>query len=486
MSKPTVAFIEPAGGESNVFENYMRLPLMGTLYLGTILDEAGYPVRIYNENVMPHRIDPFDIDADVYCISALTVSSTRAHLLALEFRRIRPDARIIVGGIHASLLPETFVDVADHVVYGEAEGIIVDLVEGRFTEKMVSGSPVEDLDAMPLVNYSLLEHAESMDIIPIMTSRGCPFDCNFCCVTRIFGKRFRMQSPERIVAEVRQALEFFGNRFVFFYDDNFTANPKRVERFCELVEEEGIEFSWSAQVRSDVARRPEMVEQMERAGCRQFYIGFESINDETLKAMHKSQTRADIERAIEVIRARGVQIHGMFILGEDHETPESIDATVDFAIRHHIDTVQFTILTPFPGTRLYDDIVAQDRLIHTRWNYFDGMFVVFRPHNMSPARLQRKAIEAYRRFYSLRRVSLEGLRLLLDVTLDALTWNFRRAFYHTFDSLFLEAGGWFIVGRSADRVYRPYAEFLESNAHKHVAPGEISAEDVVESGVGRH
>ena len=128
MSKKSVAFIEPAGSKSNVFENYMRFPLMGTLYLGTILHNAGHQVRIYNENILPKSIDPFEIKADIYRISALTVSANRARLLAQEIKRIYPAAKIIIGGIHASLCPETFEGVADQIVYGEAESIIVESV----------------------------------------------------------------------------------------------------------------------------------------------------------------------------------------------------------------------------------------------------------------------------------------------------------------------------------------------------------------------
>jgi radical SAM superfamily enzyme YgiQ (UPF0313 family) len=204
MAKKSVVFIEPSGAEANVFEDYMKLPLTGTLYLGTILHNAGYDVRIFNESVLPEHIDPFAIQADVYCISSLTTSVNRAKALASQFRRIYPKSRIIVGGIHASLLPADFVDIADCVVQGEAEKNIVDIVEGASGEKIVQGQAFDDIEDLPLINYRLIQGFESMDIIPILTSRGCPFDSNFCTVTKIFGKRFRMQSPQRIVTEVKQ------------------------------------------------------------------------------------------------------------------------------------------------------------------------------------------------------------------------------------------------------------------------------------------
>ena len=460
MGTKSIAFIEPAGSISNVFENYMRLPLMGTLYLGTILHNAGYKVRIYNENLMSSPIDPFDIKADVYCISALTVSANRAKLLAHDIKLIYPHATVIIGGIHATLCPETFKAVADHIVYGEAESVIVDLVEGRISGPVVQGRQVENLDDLPLVNYSLLEGSASMDIIPIMTSRGCPFDCNFCTVTKIFGRKFRMQSPGRVVREIQHALEFFRTRTIFFYDDNFTANRDRVTELCRLIVQEGLDIDWVTQVRSDVANEPELLMQMEQAGCRFFFIGFESISDETLKAMHKSQTRKDIEKSIQVIRKCGINIHGMFIFGDDHDTPATIQGTVDFAIQQHIDTVQFMILTPFPGTACFDDIAAKGRLVHKRWDFFNGMYAVFRPAAMSPLRLQQETIKAYERFYSLRRLSVDALRLIVDITLDALTWNFHSVYTYAFNTIFLKAGARFLVGRYA-KTFQHYISFLK-------------------------
>ena len=169
MEKKTIVFIETAAKIANVFENQMKIPLMGTFYLGTILHNAGYSVRILNENILGKEVDPFSISADVFCITALTITCNPAKLLASNLRRIYPNSKIIIGGIHASLLPEEFTDVADHVVLGEAEDIIIDLVEGKFTEKIVHGNKVADLNALPPVNYKLLEHYENLNVIPIMT-----------------------------------------------------------------------------------------------------------------------------------------------------------------------------------------------------------------------------------------------------------------------------------------------------------------------------
>ena len=457
--KKSVVFIEPAGHISNVFEKYMRLPLMGSLYLATILRHHGHEVRILNENILGRQLDPHEIHADVFCLTALTVSASRARFLAGQLRALHPQATILVGGIHASLVPEEFTDVADHVVVGEADEIIVDLVEGRCPDKVVMGRRVQDLERLPMVDYALLEGYNTLDIVPIMTSRGCPFDCSFCTVTKVFGRRFRMFSPERIVAEVENAMRYFATRRFFFYDDNLTASRRRISTLCDLVIDRKLGIQWAAQVRSDLANAPELVAKMATAGCRWLYIGFESIDDQTLKAYHKSQTSADIVRAIQVFHQHGMNIHGMFMFGEDHDTLASIDRTVDFATTHQIDTVQFMILTPFPGTRCYDEIAAQNRLLHTNWDYYNGMFAVFQPARMSPVKLQTETYRAYRRFYSLRRILADGFVMGASALLDALAGNWERAASHRLGAIVKRATANFIIGKCS-REHNAYLSLL--------------------------
>jgi radical SAM superfamily enzyme YgiQ (UPF0313 family) len=458
--KKSVVFIEPTGHMSNVFENYMRLPLLGSLYLGTILHNQGYRVRVINENILGREVDPFEIQADVFCLTALTVSASRAKLLAAQLRTIYPDCRILVGGIHASLLPEEFADVADHVVVGEAEEIIVDLVEGRIGEKVVAGSRVESLEKLPPINYALLDGFATMNVVPVMTSRGCPFDCNFCTVTKVFGRKFRNLSAERVVAEMENAIGYFHAKDFFFYDDNFTANPRRVDRICDLLLEKKLDATWAAQVRCDLARSPDLVRKMAKAGCRWLYIGFESIDDQTLKALHKSQTQHDIVRAIRLFHNFGINIHGMFMFGEDHDTLETINRTVQFAERHGIDTVQFMILTPFPGTRCYEDLEADNRLLHRNWDYYNAMYIVFRPVKMSPVSLMIETYRAYRRFYSLRRAVSDLLSTTVNVLLDALVWNLRRANTYRLDNIFTRAGATAIIGKCSS-PFNAYLKYLK-------------------------
>ena len=463
MNPLSVVFIEPRGRQANVFEDSMCLPLMGSLILGTILSRAGHNVEILNENILRAPVDPLDIRADVVCLTCLTLNANRAMDLARAIRLNHPKARILVGGIHPTLVPEDFAGLADQIAVGEGEDIILDMVEGRLTDPIVYGRPVEDLDTLPVVDYSLLRGAETMGVIPVMTSRGCPFDCNFCTVTRIFGRRYRKQSPERILRELRHALAFFRTRSVFFYDDNLTVDYPRMEALTEGIVAENFGISWGAQVRADLARNPELLARMYQSGCNRLYIGFESIDDKNLKDMHKSQTRADIERAIGIIHEQGIQIHGMFIFGEDHDSPESFARTADFTIRQDIETVQYMVLTPFPGTRIHEKLAADGRLLHKNWDFYDGMHTVFVPAGMTPLELQEGSLAAYRKFYSVDRSLCDLLQLCYRIGYDALVWNSSQAVYYDFESLLLKLGARFIIQRFL-KNNQAYFRYLENAA----------------------
>ena len=448
MNPKSVVFIEPKSSKTNVFDNYMRLPLMGSLYLGTILHNRGHTVRLLNENILQREIDITNVDADVFCLTALSTSARRARMLAVKIRECHPVAKILIGGIHASLLPEDFIDVADHVVVGEAEDIIVDLVEGRIREKLVHGAPVDNLDTLPIVNFRLLEGIEKLRTIPIMTSRGCPYDCTFCSVTKIFGRRFRMQSPSRIIAEIESARsQIHQNIGFFFYDDNFTAVHERIDELCREMIRRKLNIRWTTQVRVNLTADPGLIRTMVQAGLRWVYVGFESVNDKTLKDLHKSQTVLDIENAIRIFRECGVSVHGMFMLGEDNDTVEGIAQALEFTIRTKIDSVQFMILTPLPGTVLFDRLDREGRLLHKDWDYYNGMFVVFRPKHITAEELMRRMFGAYVGFYSIPRTIRDSFHLAARMAGDMFIKKSRRKHRYRIDTIVKRLAARMIVKR---------------------------------------
>jgi radical SAM superfamily enzyme YgiQ (UPF0313 family) len=385
-----IAFIEPSPTEANVYSK-LHMPLLGPVYLGTILKNRGHQVQIINENI--HKPDYSKLDVDLVGISIMTSTSKRGYAIARQF----PRDKVIMGGVHATLLPEESLPFARQVVVGEAEEVIADVVEGRRTEAIVQGKAVQNLDTLPEPDFSLVKgYKFPAMLMPISTSRGCPFDCSFCSVTKIFGRKYRFRSAPSVMKEL---LSRNANAF-FFCDDNFTAYPARTRELLSLMLKNKISH-WTAQVRCDVTKDDNLLNLMVKAGCRSVCVGFESINAMTLKAFDKKQTLEEIITAIKSFRRKKIKIHGMFVLGADQDNAETIWDTLKFAIKQKIDTLQMTVLTPFPGTKIHDDLEKEKRIFSRDWSLYDGQHVVFKPKLLSAKELQINVVRAYVKFYSL-------------------------------------------------------------------------------------
>ncbi|MDP2942692.1 MAG: radical SAM protein [Candidatus Omnitrophota bacterium] len=395
-----IVLIEPRSSEANVYSK-IPMPLLGPVYLGTILKNRGHEVEIYNEDIqMP---DYSKLDADLIGISILTSTAKRGYEIAGKF----PKEKVIIGGVHASLLSEEAIRFARQVVVGEAEEVICDIVEGRMQDPIVRGRPVENLDALPHPDFSLIKGFKSPSLVtPISTSRGCPFDCSFCSVTKMFGRKYRFRSAEDVMSELRSR----DTKSFFFCDDNFSAHPKRTRELLGLILKNKIK-GWACQVRCDVTKDGELLNMMAQAGCNAVCVGFESINPKTLQAYDKKQSVEEIVSAIRSFHKRKIKVHGMFVLGGDDDSAKTVWDTLRFAIKQKIDTIQMTILTPFPGTKVHETLEAQKRIFTKDWSLYDGQHIVFRPKLLSARELQLNVIRAYLKFYSLSRSFSLLLRL---------------------------------------------------------------------------
>jgi radical SAM superfamily enzyme YgiQ (UPF0313 family) len=408
--KKRIVIIEPQGVSGNVFAQFMALPMMGPLYLGTILKNAGHSVSVLNENILGRNVSMSELDADVCCVSALTPTVERGYEILRQYKAIRPGGLSLIGGVHPTFMTGEASVFADHVVAGEGEQVIADLVSCGADEKVITGTRVSDLDSVPVPDLSILSLAGRLPVVPLMTSRGCPYHCNFCSVTRMFGHKYRTHSVDRIIEEIRS----LRNRTVFIYDDNFTASPARTFKILDRMLSEGIRLKWSAQVRCETARRQDLVKLMARAGCTRVYVGFESICDESLNGLNKQQTKADVINAVETFHRHGISVHGMFILGTDNDPPGLAEETVRFCKRYRIDSVQFLLLTPFPGTPLFSQMVSENRLLHRRWSYYDAMHTVIQPKTGTAADVQSQMMQAFDDFYSLAGALNDGLNAIFE------------------------------------------------------------------------
>ncbi|MBU4194190.1 MAG: B12-binding domain-containing radical SAM protein [Actinobacteria bacterium] len=415
-----VVLIEPRAPGKHVFSKF-KLPRLGLPILGALLQrELGISSRVYFQEVSKLDWDKI-LGADLVGISTITSTAPEAFKLLERIKR-ESDIPVVMGGPHVTFLPEEALrEGVDFVVRGEGEQTFLELIkhlsngngdysdidglsysEGGVFHHNDDRSRMDDLSSLPWPDLSLIEDFEKVRVVPMITSRGCPHNCKFCSVTPMFGHRYRYRDSEDVLAELEMLYKKNPKAVFFFYDDNFTASTSRAKELLQKMKERGITPRWTAQATVHVVQDEELMQLMKDTGCLFLYLGLESANPETLKSYRKAQTVEDIVRAVEVIHKYKIKVHGMFVLGSDEDDRAAIRETVRFAKRTGIDTVQFLILTPLPGTEFYTEMCQQGRIIVDDWSKFSGHHVVFNPKLISPFRLQKEGtVRAMGKFYSI-------------------------------------------------------------------------------------
>jgi radical SAM superfamily enzyme YgiQ (UPF0313 family) len=417
---PKIIFIEPQAPNLHIFSQF-PLPRLGALILGTMMKERGWDVEVFVEDL--RRIDYGMISgADLVGISTITSTAPRAYAIADKVRMM--GIPVLMGGPHVTFLADEALEHADFIIRGEGEKALQEFVEARESGDYSDVAnlsyrregrtvhnpmrPVEgNLDAIPYPDFTLLKpdprRRKFTPPIPVQTSRGCPFDCSFCSVTGMFGKKYRFRSTENIIEELRR----YNHRgaSIFFYDDNFAANPARTKELLRAMIGERFKFQWTTQVRADVTRDLELVRLMKKAGCHTVYIGFESVNPDSLNHMKKKQTVADLVQASKILRRNGIHIHGMFVLGFDDDDWRSIKETVRFAKKVRLSTTQFLILTPLPGSEFFERMKSEHRLKFGDWSLYDAHHAVFQPARLSLFDLQKAQMFCHKKFYSVKQTA---------------------------------------------------------------------------------
>lgn len=408
-----IVFVEPKSTHLHVYSR-VTIPRLGSVLLGTILRNRGHEVKVYIEDIAAIDMDQV-MSADLVCISAITSTAPQSYRLTDRVREA--GIPVVLGGTHTSFLPDEGLDHATYVVRGEGESAIVELIEaiqqGRGFDKILGLSywhegekhhnperpKIPNLDVNPIPDFTLIKGWKEGGIVSIATSRGCPFSCTFCSVPGMYGHAFRTHSIDRVLEELKLHRDA---DYIFFADDIFTANKKRTKELLSRMIAEGITPLWGAQVRTETVDDAEMLKLMRDSNCFNVYVGFESINPKTLKLFEKKQDLAKIERSIEKFHEHKIKIHGMFVVGSDEDDLETVAATAEFARAREIESVQFMILTPIPGSPDWDHIYSKGNreIISNDWTLYDGHHVVHQPRKISPYELQIATMKAMARFYS--------------------------------------------------------------------------------------
>ncbi|RME26706.1 MAG: radical SAM protein [Deltaproteobacteria bacterium] len=426
MKPLRIVMIEPRSSGEHVFSRYV-LPRLGLPVLAKVARRLGHRPKVFIEQHV--RATDGDIaGADIVFVSTITATAPAAYRIAERARRAGKP--VVMGGPHVTFLDEEALEHCDYVVRGEGELVLsalLEMLQGKVAPEQVPGlswkldgkvmrnlfPPPVAMDEVPPIDVAAMEGRFGMwfprGVLPVQTSRGCPHRCKFCSVTPVFGHRLRFASPEK-VADDLERLRGLGDK-LFFYDDNFCASPGRTKRLLEYLLANNVFLPpWTAQVSVRAARDEEMLALMSRAGCRTVFVGFESVNPETLDAFRKDQKLEDIRLAVEKFHRYGIRVHGMFVVGADADDRSSVSATAAFCKRTGIDTVQILVLTPLPGTEVFEELQAQGRLITRDWSLYDAHHAVFRPARMRPDELTKAAFAAMKKFYARSRLAAALLR----------------------------------------------------------------------------
>lgn len=388
-----ITLIEPR--MSNLVEgvSYELQPLTLATLAG--LTPADIEIKLIDDRF--EEVD-FEEATDLVGITVKTHTAKRAYEIADEFRK--RGVKVVLGGHHPTLLPDEAKAHADSMVLGEAEGVWAQLLEDLKQKKLKPFYEREerpDLKHMVRPRQDLFSGKPYLPVEQVETSRGCPFKCRFCSVTRFFGATFRHRPPEDVVAEI-ETLKY---KKVLLVDDNIVANRAHAkELFKALIP---LRVRWFSQASITMALDEELLRLMHKSGCIGVLVGIESINQESLNQINKRWNNvASYAENFKKIHDHGIGIYASFVLGLDHDDPTTFDQTLEFALEQKFLAANFNPLTPYPGTPLYDDMAQQGRMLLDRWWLHKEQIgkVVFKPKLMSPEELEEGIKEVKRKFYA--------------------------------------------------------------------------------------
>ncbi len=365
------------------------------------LTPGEHSITIIDENL--EEID-FNQQADIVALTAMTQQASRAYEIAAEFKK--RGRYVVIGGIHSTVMPQEAAEHVDTVFTGEAENtwpeFIRDFSRGQ-PQKLYSQSdyPAVEMNKIPLPRYDLTAKYK-YPVIWVQTTRGCPYDCEFCAASRIYGRKYRHKEVEQVINEIREVKKYWKFAHIAFADDNMFVNRKFS---TQLVSEfKKINFTWYAQSDISVAEDQPFLRSLYESGCRIIYIGFESVSRKSLKGVNKNHWKermfARYPEYIQRIQENGIGIYGSFILGLDQDDEQTVERTISFINGNCLLGAQITLLTPCPGSRLRERFEREKRIINNDWQWYTGWNTVINHKKFTPDELERGLTRIYKSIYN--------------------------------------------------------------------------------------
>jgi radical SAM superfamily enzyme YgiQ (UPF0313 family) len=367
-------------------------PPLGLAYLAAVLELAGHQVAIFDFSLDPNASSADEVrrvrafDPQLVGITAMTsvYKSALETAILLKAELGRP---IVIGGPHATMYPERVLaesPVIDYVVRGEGEETIQALaraLEGgsrelgaisgltyRLRGEIISNPDrplISNLDALPFPARHLfdlerygLRTPDGQPMVTILSSRGCPYNCSYC-FKGIVGRTYRQRSPDNIIAEIRQIIDRYGIHNFYFIDDLFTIDTRRLNAIADRIINAALDIRWQCLGRVDRVNA-EILKKMYAAGCRQIHFGIESGNQQILERINKGIKLDQVRQAVRWAQEAGIHVKGYFMLGLPGDTEGTMQQTVDLAVELNLDEAMFSLTTPFPGTRLWEELVKKN------------------------------------------------------------------------------------------------------------------------------
>ena len=420
-------------------------PHLGLLTIAGIVEDAGHSAEVVNENMSPHVPSS---DTDLVGISTTVDVLPRAEEIAREYRKM--GILVVGGGIGVSTDPERARGVFDALCIGPAEGhwpaLLKDAESGHLQPEYRTAPDFPGERLRP-PSFRSVEVSSFLYSNVIASSRGCPFACDFCYNSAVAGiGRYRHRTVESVIEEIRSKR----TRHIMFIDDNFIGDISFARELLSAMRP--LRLKWSAAVSANVLDHPDLLDLMRDTGCRSLFVGFESLNADSIAGVHKGQNRVSrYEALVEALHSRGIMINASFVFGLDADDPSVFRTTADWIIKNRIETVTAHILTPYPGTAFHSRLAAEGRITDEDLSHYDTAHVVFRPKHMTAKELYDGYLWIYREVYTLRNIIRRIPKCRAQI-MPYLLFNFLYRKYGAFTERIGNMVGFSRVGTLARRL----------------------------------